>query len=84
MCSLYLFDVMGSFTGIRIKGHHRIQSNLGGFLSLFGFIIAMIAVCFFWKHVYFKIRNFPNTQCFKILEFSEHDNKRRFEICSKQ
>lgn len=47
MCSLYLFDMLGSFTGIRIKGHHRMQSNLGGFFSIISFIVAIVTISFF-------------------------------------
>lgn len=86
MCSFYLVDIFGSFTGIRIKGHHRIQSNLGGFFSMLSFIIAIVTICFY-GNMYISKSEVSQVQ--SILKYwnSQNitiDNKMRFAISTKQ
>lgn len=76
MCSLLIFDMLGSFTGFRIKGHHRIRSNLGGFFTLFSIIAAIVTICFFGNMYISKkevsqinnVKKYWNSQNFTVTD----------------
>lgn len=43
------FDALGTIVGLRFKGNNRLRSSLGGFLTIFIFIVTTTTVGFFFK-----------------------------------
>lgn len=77
--------MLGNFMGLRIKGHHRIRSNLGGFFTLICIISAIVTVCFFGEMYLSKnqISQINNIQKYWNSQNIVLDKKFKFAITNK-
>lgn len=94
-CGFYKLDVFGSVTGIRYSGHHRLRTNLGGFMSVLLIVVSLITIGFFgnlylsgsqisqgiYELKFWNSQNFIISNDFQFALNTKYDNKTQGDFC---